>query len=79
MKRVQATSDTESKKTIRLVSIIRDLFSPYNIPVSSTKKLWDNTSKTDSNDYEWGNYSNVTEDIPESTIHTPLSQEGQGT
>lgn len=39
MQRVEATSDTELEKTIRLVSIIKDLFSPYNIPVHSTARI----------------------------------------
>lgn len=79
MQRVEAGSDTESKKTIKIVSIIKDLFSPYNIPVHNTTRIWDNTFETDSNDYEWGSCSNVAEDISTNDIHTPISQEEQGT
>lgn len=79
MQRVEAGSDKESEKTIKLVSIIKDLFLPYNIPVHSTERIWDNTSKTDSNEYEWGSCSNVTKDIVANASHTPLSQEEQGT
>lgn len=78
MQRVEAGSDTKSEKTIRLISIIKDLFSPYNIPVHNTARIWDNTSKTDSNEYEWGSCSNVTEDIGANDSHAPISQEQQG-
>lgn len=73
-------SDSKSEKTTRLVSIVKNLFSPYNILVRSNEIIWDDNFEIDSNEYEWVSCSNVTEDIEVDTIHsyTPLSQEGQG-
>lgn len=81
MQRVQEGSDSESEKITRLVSIIRDLLSPYNVLVSNSERLSDSTFETDSNDYKWGSCSNITKDVEEgTTIHsyTTISQEGQG-
>lgn len=58
-----------------MVSIIKDLFSPYNIPVYNIDRIWDDASDTDSNEYEWGTCSNATTDIPSNTDTIPLSQE----
>lgn len=80
MQRVQASTDPESEQATEPLSIIGDLFSPYNILVRYNEVTWDNDSETNSNEYEWGRCSDITEDIEVDTIqsYTSLSQKGQG-
>lgn len=52
MQRVQVGSESESEKSTKLVSIVRDLFSPYNIPIRGNEIIWDNNFETDSDEYE---------------------------
>lgn len=80
IQRLQARTNLESEQATKLVAIISDLFSPYNIPIRFIEVTWDSDSETDSNEYEWDSCSDVTKNIEVDTIHayTPKSHEGQG-
>lgn len=80
IQRIKISIDLESDQATQLVSIISDLFSPYNIPIGFSGVTLDIDSKIYSNEYQWDTCSDITKDIGVDIIHayTPIPYEGQG-
>lgn len=69
IKRVQESTEPESTQATQLVSIISELFLPYNIPVRYSGIALESDSKIDSKEYEWDTFFDVTKDIEVDNPH----------